>query len=59
MEAPWEPPDTLPTDDELEIKFQWLVEPVLGKEKTRQLVSMIWEFEKLEQVKDFVDSCII
>lgn len=59
MEAQWESPGTLPSDDELETKFQWLVKSVLGKEKTRQLVSMIWEFEKLEQMKDFIDSCII
>ena len=59
MEAQWEPPDTLPSDDELETKFQWLVEPVLGKEKTQQLVSMMWEFEKLEQVQDFIDSCVV
>jgi 2-methylcitrate dehydratase PrpD len=59
MEAQWEPPDTLPSDDELETKFQWLVEPVLGKEKTRQLVSMIWEFEKLKQVQDFIDCCVV
>ena len=59
MEAQWEPPDTLPSDDELETKFQWLVEPVLGKEKTRQLVSMMWEFEKLEQMQDFIDCCIV
>jgi len=59
MEAQWEPPDTLPSDDELEKKFQWLVEPILGKEKTRQLVSMIWEFDKLEQVQDFIDSCVV
>jgi 2-methylcitrate dehydratase PrpD len=59
MEAQWEPPDTLPSDDELETKFQWLVEPGLGKEKTQQLVSMMWEFEKLEQVQDFIDSCVV
>jgi len=58
IEAKWEPPDSLPTDDELEKKFHWLIEPVLGRQRTRRLVSMIWEFEKLEQVKDFIVCCV-
>jgi len=45
MEALWEPPDTLPTDAELEDKFRWLVGPVLGRRKCDQLVSAIWTME--------------
>jgi 2-methylcitrate dehydratase PrpD len=46
MEALWEPPDTLPTDDELEAKFRWLVNPVLGPERCAQLAATIWSLEK-------------
>jgi 2-methylcitrate dehydratase PrpD len=45
IEARWEPPDTLPTDHELEAKFHWLVDPVLGRRKCDQLVSTIWTME--------------
>lgn len=45
IEAPWEPPDTLPTDAELEAKFRWLVNPVLGGRPCDQLVSTIGTLE--------------
>jgi len=45
IEALWEPPDTLPTDDELEAKFRWLVNPVLGRRRCDQLVATIGSFE--------------
>jgi 2-methylcitrate dehydratase PrpD len=57
MEARWEPPDTLPTDAELESKFSWLVEPVLGAARTKALTSMIWEFEKTEDARSVIDLC--
>jgi 2-methylcitrate dehydratase PrpD len=45
VEANWEPPDSLPTDNELHEKFRWLVEPVLGVQKARDLANLIWQFE--------------
>jgi len=45
IEALWEPPDTLPTDAELEAKFRWLVNPVLGGRRCDQLLSTIWRLE--------------
>jgi 2-methylcitrate dehydratase PrpD len=45
VEALWEPPDTLPSDQELEVKFRWLVNPVLGSRRCEQLVSMIWALD--------------
>ena len=50
VEAQWEPPDPLPTDAELEDKFVWLVEPVLGEAKvssskqmpTISILTVLW-----------------
>ena len=42
VEALWEPPDTLPSDEELEAKFRWLVNPVLGVRRCDHLVSTVW-----------------
>ena len=58
MEARWEPPDTLPTDAELERKFRWLVEPVLGAAQTRELVAGVWEFHQLEAMQPFIHRCV-
>ncbi len=49
-QASWEPPDTLPSDAELERKFRWLVEPVLGQVRTAALVDQIWRFEQVTDV---------
>jgi len=40
-EAKWQPPDT-PTDAELDAKFRWLVEPLLGAEAAAGLSQQIW-----------------
>ena len=58
MEANWEPPHTLPTDDEIEQKFRWLTAPVLGAEKTDRLVEMIWRFHTVEDVGELIRACI-
>jgi 2-methylcitrate dehydratase PrpD len=58
VEAQWEPPDTLPTDAELEDKFVWLVEPVLGEAKTRQLLTTVWNFESIDNLGEFISICI-
>ena len=57
VEANWEPPDSLPTDEELQRKFRWLVEPVLGVQKARDLASLIWQFEKVPASHILVASC--
>jgi 2-methylcitrate dehydratase PrpD len=45
-EARWEPPDSLPTDDELKEKFLWLAGPVLRRQQAHDLLQLIWQFEK-------------
>lgn len=59
MSARWEPPDTLPSDDELVEKFYSLVEPVVGAEQTRAIESMIWEFEACADVRSLINLCRI
>ena len=58
MEPNWEPPNTLPTDADLEAKFRWLVEPVLGEKKTGSLISTIRDFDRLQSIRPFIDTCI-
>ena len=58
MEAQWEPPDTLPTDAELEDKFVWLVKPVLGEARTQQLLTTIWNFQAIDNLGEFISACI-
>lgn len=53
-QAMWEPPDTLPSDAELEQKFRWLVEPVLGQERAGELVDLIWRFEQVNEARDLI-----
>ena len=57
IEALWEPPATLPTDEELEDKFRWLVKPVLGAEACRELISMIWDFDSQPEVRSLIGFC--
>lgn len=45
VEARWEPPDALPSDDELREKFLWLAGPVLGPQRAHELLQLIWQFE--------------
>jgi 2-methylcitrate dehydratase PrpD len=56
-QALWEPPDTLPSDAELEQKFRRLVAPVLGKEGTAALVRLIWQFEQVSEVRELIRLC--
>jgi 2-methylcitrate dehydratase PrpD len=46
-QAPWEPPSSLPDDEELTRKFYRLVAPVLGEPKTEQLAATIWQLDQL------------
>jgi 2-methylcitrate dehydratase PrpD len=54
IEAIWEPPDTLPTDDELEAKFRWLVIPVLGRRRCDQLVATIWTLDDCSDARELI-----
>ncbi len=56
-QAQWEPPNT-PSDDELEQKFHWLVAPVLGAERAAHLAAAIWDFERVESVRAFIQQCV-
>ena len=58
VEAMWEPPDTLPSDSELEEKFHWLVDPVLGQEKTDPLAALIWDLDKMEDLNILINHCL-
>jgi len=57
MEPPWEPPASLPTDAELENKFQHLVDPILGEAKRRRLIDLAWNLEQVSSVKDIIEVC--
>jgi len=58
MSARWDLSNTLPTDEELETKFVWIVEPALGKEKTISLVELIRNFEHCETIDSLIALCI-
>lgn len=58
-QAIWEPPDTLPSDAELEQKFRWLVEPVLGQERAGELVDLIREFDQVHEVRDLIELTVV
>jgi len=57
IEALWEPPDTLPTDQELETKFRWLVGPVIGETKTEILIEQIWKADQWTSIAPIIDGC--
>jgi len=54
VEAPWEPPNTLPSDSELKEKFIWLAGPVLGQARAHELVDLIWQFEKANDARQLI-----
>jgi len=58
VEAMWEPPDTLPSDSELEEKFHWLVDPVLGQKKADPLAALIWDLDKMEDLNILINHCL-
>ena len=57
IEALWEPPDTLPTDEELESKFLWLAGPVIRSENAENTVRLIWEFENAPSIAPLLELC--
>ena len=54
MEARWEPPN-MATDGELEAKFRWLVEPILGRKKSDELVESIWAFDLVDDSRELLN----
>lgn len=58
MEAPWEPPDSLPADSEIEEKFHGLVAPILGVQQTQQLCFHIWDLDNCSNVKELIRLCV-
>ena len=45
------------SDVNLEQKFTSLAEPVIGKEKTRQLISELWQLGKASDLKKILNLC--
>ncbi len=58
VEPMWEPPNSLPTDAELDEKFVEIVEPVLGSQKVQEISRMIWDFEKKVEIRPLIKACI-
>lgn len=57
VEARWEPPDSLPTDEELEEKFSWLAEPVIGAGSARALCGAIWQADRWPNLDPILKGC--
>lgn len=53
----WGLDTVLPTDQELEDKFKWIVKPVVGRDNTDKLVRLIWNLEQCTDVKEIFDLC--
>ncbi len=47
-----------PTDTELEGKFRWLAEPVMGKPRTDELIETVWNMENVSDVSELICLCI-
>ena len=54
VEARWEPPDTLPSDEELKEKSMWLTAPVLGRSQAHDLLELIWKFDEAADARELV-----
>ncbi|OQY50313.1 MAG: hypothetical protein B6230_06475 [Desulfobacteraceae bacterium 4572_89] len=57
MSARWDLSNTLPTDKELKEKFLWLVSPVLGNDKARLLIELIFKLDQCESIDPLMDLC--
>ena len=57
IEAMWEPPDTLPSDADLEAKFVWLTGPIIGKIKANDLIEKIWSAEQWTSIDPLINGC--
>jgi 2-methylcitrate dehydratase PrpD len=54
VEAPWEPPDTLPSDEELKEKSLWLTAPLLGRSQAHELLELIWKFDEAADARELI-----
>lgn len=57
IEAMWEPPDTLPSDAELETKFFRLARPVIGEKKAGAMIEAIRSAERWPSIDPILDGC--
>ncbi len=57
MSARWDLSTTLPTDQELEDKFLWLVSPVLGKSNAIALKKMVMHFDREKNLDKLIGLC--
>jgi len=57
IEAMWEPPDTLPSDADLEAKFVWLTGTIIGKIKANDLIEKIWSAEQWTSIDPLINGC--
>lgn len=56
-EAPWEAPDALPADEELEQKFLWLAGSALDKDQAASINRTIWHLEDLNDARMLIIQC--
>jgi 2-methylcitrate dehydratase PrpD len=59
VEARWEPPDTLPSDSELQEKFIWLAAPVLGQQRADELAQLVWQFENAADAMKLIKLSVV
>jgi 2-methylcitrate dehydratase PrpD len=57
IEALWEPPDSLPSDTDLEAKFLWLTGPVIGHGKAKKMIETIRMADRLTSIDPIIDGC--
>jgi len=59
QEARWQPPAAPPTDAELQTKFRWLVEPVLGAARAGQIVEQVAGLHRAGDAGDLIATCVV
>ena len=57
IEALWEPPDTLPADNELEAKFLWLTGPIIGRLRASDLIKKIRSADQWTSIDPIITGC--
>jgi 2-methylcitrate dehydratase PrpD len=57
IEALWEPPDSLPSDTDLEEKFLWLTAPIIGNLRARDLLKTIWSADEWTSIDPVIEGC--
>jgi 2-methylcitrate dehydratase PrpD len=58
-EAQWQPPTAPPSDAELEAKFRWLVEPLLGARRAGEIVAFVAELDRADDARRLIDLCVV